>query len=129
MNIRRLCVIYNHQNNTLLLFGGYDCDNDVHCLDYILEFNMKTKQWNKLSVSLPKGMYGMSCTMAMHNKYVLLFGGIDDNSQYSDNIYIYSLKRKTLTKSKLKVNLYPYVTINDKMKDEKVVFGYIRNQW
>eukprot|EP01084_Bolivina_argentea_P168891 292797_1 len=44
-------VIYNHNNNCLLLFGGYDYDNSV-TVDYILEFNINAKQWHKLPVSL-----------------------------------------------------------------------------
>eukprot|EP01084_Bolivina_argentea_P055447 101656_1 len=86
-------TIYNNKNNKLLLFGGYDFTNRV-CMDTILEFNTKTKQWNKLQVSLPKQIDSMCCTIAINNKYVLLFGGEDNNFVYYDHIYVYSLKYK-----------------------------------
>eukprot|EP01084_Bolivina_argentea_P107832 192768_1 len=101
MNISSFAILYNHTNNCLLLFGGYDWDNRDY-VDYILEFNMNTKQWNKLSVSLPIQMDRICCTMAINNKYVLLFGGRDNNWNKLDDIYIYSLKYKTIKESKIK---------------------------
>eukprot|EP01084_Bolivina_argentea_P295207 508174_1 len=38
-------IIYDNKNKCLL-FGGYDYENDIY-VDYILEFNMQTKQWTK----------------------------------------------------------------------------------
>eukprot|EP01084_Bolivina_argentea_P288086 494418_1 len=66
-------MVNNNNKNNLLIFGGYDCDNR-RC-DHILEFNFNKKQCNKLSVSLPKKMISTCCTMAINNKYVILFGG------------------------------------------------------
>eukprot|EP01084_Bolivina_argentea_P207077 353394_1 len=45
-------MIYNNKNHSLLLFGGWDW-NIRDYVDHILEFNVKTKQWNKLPVALP----------------------------------------------------------------------------
>eukprot|EP01084_Bolivina_argentea_P101848 182532_1 len=76
-------------------------------------------------------MGSMCCTMAINNKYVLLFGGCD-NGIYYDDIYIYSIKYKTITKSKMKCpsgSTFAAIAVNDNIKDEKLVFGYIRNQW
>eukprot|EP01084_Bolivina_argentea_P207078 353396_1 len=87
-------IIYNNKNHSLLLFGGWDW-NIRDYVDHILEFNVKTKQWNKLPVALPREMGSLCCTMAFNNKYVLLFGG-ENNDEYYDDIYIYSLKHKTL---------------------------------
>eukprot|EP01084_Bolivina_argentea_P059144 107954_1 len=75
-------MIYNSKNNCLLLFGGY-CWNkrrgrnyvDGDDTDDILEFNITTKQWNKIPVSLPRKTFDIACTMAINNEYVLLFGG------------------------------------------------------
>eukprot|EP01084_Bolivina_argentea_P052955 97212_1 len=56
-------VIYNNKNNSLLFFGGTENFSFIST-DYILEFNIKSKQWNKLPVSLPTKMDMMCCTMA-----------------------------------------------------------------
>eukprot|EP01084_Bolivina_argentea_P312253 540585_1 len=65
-------LINDSNTNCLLLFGGL---GDGKYLDSILEFNLKTKEWNKLSVTLPKKLMSVHCTMAIRNKYVLIFGG------------------------------------------------------
>eukprot|EP01084_Bolivina_argentea_P288085 494417_1 len=62
-----------NNNNSLLMFGGYVYR--IGMRDHILEFNFNKKQCNKLSVSLPKKMISTCCTMAINNKYVILFGG------------------------------------------------------
>eukprot|EP01084_Bolivina_argentea_P118415 210116_1 len=101
MTLGAFATIYNHKNNCLLFFGGIVCGGlpqlRVSLVDYILEFNMKNKQWNKLPISLPTKMDCMCCTMAINNKYILLFGGLrgyERNScvSTSDNIYVYSMK-------------------------------------
>eukprot|EP01084_Bolivina_argentea_P031173 57705_1 len=75
----------------------------------------------------------ISCTMAINNKYVLLFGGWDyHNGVNCDDIYIYSLKHKTLKLAKMKCpskGKFYAITINNIIKDEKLTFGYVRNQW
>eukprot|EP01084_Bolivina_argentea_P230892 389515_1 len=130
-NIGLFGIICNNKNNSLLLFGGRDYDDDGW-VDYILEFNINTKQWNKLPISLPKKMDHICCTMAINNKYVLLFGGRDDTYGGCDGIYIYSLKYKTITQSKIKCpseGIFSCITVNDNIKDEKLVFGYVRQHW
>eukprot|EP01084_Bolivina_argentea_P077098 139785_1 len=129
--IHDFAMTYNHKNNCILLFGGFDWDCEEY-VDFILEFNLQTKQWNKLPVALPRKMDSMCCTMAINNKYVLLFGGKDDGGYYCNNIYIYSIKNKTIKESKIRCpskGLFSCVTVNDNIKDEKIVFGYVRNQW
>eukprot|EP01084_Bolivina_argentea_P008954 16765_1 len=119
-------LIYNQKNNCLLLFGGeYNCTTRK----YILEFNINKKQWNKLDVSLPKRRTQVCCTMAIKNRYVLIFGGISSGGGVRDNIYIYSIKHKTIKESKIKCpskGEFNAITINDNISDEKLVFGYIR---
>ncbi len=130
MRIGIFGLINNHKNNCLLLFGGCNGNND-ESVDYILEFNMNTKQWNKLEVTLPQKMSYISCTMAINNKYVLLFGGWDGERCY-DDIYIYSLKHKTIRQSKMKCpskSVFEAITVNNNIKDEKLTFGYIRKEW
>eukprot|EP01084_Bolivina_argentea_P215233 365404_1 len=83
------------ENDRLLLFGGYSPSSNG-CVDYILEFNIKTKTWNKIHVSFPKPIRLIECTMAINNKYVLIFGGYSSDWNNCDDIYIYSLKNKTI---------------------------------
>eukprot|EP01084_Bolivina_argentea_P057266 104655_1 len=95
-------MIYNNKTDTLLLFGGFDWVNDYN-IDYILQYHIQKKEWNKLPISLPYVMGFVGCTMAINNKYILLFGGTNYNSDvYYDNIYIYSLKHKTIRESQIK---------------------------
>eukprot|EP01084_Bolivina_argentea_P077090 139775_1 len=124
-------MVHDNKNNYLLLFGGYDWDNSDY-VDYILEFNINTKQWSKMPASLPKKTGSIACTMAINNKYVLLFGGEDDNNNYCDNIFIYSIKNQTIKESKIKCpskGIFSCIAVNDNIKDEKITFGYIRKQW
>ncbi len=131
IKIQEFGVIYNPKKHCLVLFGGYDRHiGDV--TDYILEFNIKTKQWNKLSASLPRKMDNICCTLAVNNKYALLFGGRDNSANRFDDIYIYSFKDKTIRVSKIKCpskGTFECVAVNDNIKDEKLVFGYVRNEW
>eukprot|EP01084_Bolivina_argentea_P289891 497868_1 len=128
-------MVYNDKQNCLLIFGGYDVSDGFGFSDYILEFNITTKQWNKMPVSLPKPMARPGCTMAINNTYVLLFGGHEWSHDYKgccDDIYMYSIKKKTIQKSNIKCpskSSYSCITVNDNIKDEKLVFGYVRDQW
>eukprot|EP01084_Bolivina_argentea_P003529 6639_1 len=126
-------VIYNKKSNSLLLFGGYVC-SDRTFSDSILCINLKTKKLNKLPVSLPQKIANVHCTMAIRNRYVLIFGGITSKfpDVYSDNIYIYCMGSKTLRISSVKCpskSMFKAITVNNEGKDEKTVFGYMRKQW
>eukprot|EP01084_Bolivina_argentea_P035969 66577_1 len=89
--------------------------------------------------------------MAVNNKYILLFGGYEDDGMgfymdmlagifggmsgignTSDSIYVYSMKHKTVKLSEMKCpskSVFKCVTVNDNNKDEKLIYGYLRNQW
>eukprot|EP01084_Bolivina_argentea_P107831 192767_1 len=132
--VNKFCDMYNKINigefgmvytkNTLLLFGGmmwYDYD----FVNHILEFNVCNKQWNKLPITLPKKLRSPACTIGINRKYVFLFGGYGNNG-HCDNIYIYSLKYKTIKESKIKCpskSDFSAITINNNIKDEMIVFG------
>ncbi|MCP4990088.1 MAG: hypothetical protein GY928_29805, partial [Colwellia sp.] len=125
-------LVYLKKTNSLLLFGGFDYTNNQDS-DSILEFELSTNKWNKLSVTLPKKMDSAHCLMAMNNKYVLIFGGYDnDGNGWSDNIFIFCIKNKTIKKSNIKCpskGIFSGVTVGDKEKDKKAVFGYVRKEW
>eukprot|EP01084_Bolivina_argentea_P250873 420526_1 len=71
----------------------------------------------------------MCLTMAINNKYMVLFG---NKNKSIDDIYIYSVKHKTVKLSKTKCpskGIFNAITINNDINDEKIVFGYVRNEW
>ncbi len=125
-------LVYLKKTNSLLLFGGDDYSNRK-CSDSILEFEISTNKWKKLSVTLPKRMDNVHCLKAMNNKYVLIFGGYDnDENGWSDDIFIFCIKDKTIKKSNIKCpskGTFSGVTVSDKEKDKKAVFGYVRKEW
>eukprot|EP01084_Bolivina_argentea_P218974 371478_1 len=74
-NESELCafgLIYSSNTNTLLTFGGYDCSLGRYgaLMKYILQFDIQTKQWNKLPISLPYNMSRLHCILAIRNQYV-----------------------------------------------------------
>ncbi len=73
--------------NSLFIVGGYDLHNNNY-LNHIFTFNLNTKQWTKLSVSLPNKMGAIACTMALNNTWVLLFGGWNWANAYFMIIFI-----------------------------------------
>eukprot|EP01084_Bolivina_argentea_P227927 385035_1 len=125
-------VIYVNKTNCLLVFGGDDTEsNNNEFKTHILQFDMSAKTWNKLPVSLPHKMMFIGCTLAIRNQYVLIFGGAG-YYKYYDEIYVYCIKNKTLKKSKQRcprATVYVATTVNDTIKDQKIVFGFVRNEW
>ncbi len=70
--------------------------------------------------------------MAIHNRYVILFGGLDKQMEYRDNIFVYCIKNKTLVRSKQKCptkSFFTAITVGDRSKDKDAVYGYVRNTW
>ncbi|MCP4985337.1 MAG: hypothetical protein GY928_04475, partial [Colwellia sp.] len=118
-------VFIDKKRGHLLLFGGYD-SYKCEYVDSILRFNFATKEWNQVLLTLPKKMSDMCCTMAVRNKYVITFGGLDIRDKY-DDIYVYSIKQETLKKSNIKCPRkscdWAAITVSDDEKDEKTVFG------
>eukprot|EP01084_Bolivina_argentea_P278132 475028_1 len=116
---------YDNNTNCVLIFGGYDnnTNNNNNYVDYILQYDVTKNESNKLPISLPIAMCNVCCLNAINNNYVLIFGGYNGVSQ--NDIYIYSIKTQTITKSKIKCptkNKFGGIIVNDKMKDEKAVF-------
>eukprot|EP01084_Bolivina_argentea_P160420 279354_1 len=113
-------LTFNNKKNYMLLFGGYDKNNNHACVDYILKYDATQNELNKLPTSLPKAMCDVFCLNAINNKNVLIFGGYETSD--SDDIYVYSIKMQTIKKSKIKCPTNHYfsgIIVNDKSKDEK----------
>eukprot|EP01084_Bolivina_argentea_P196832 337397_1 len=137
MDVRASGLIYVKNPKHILAFGGFrDLTNAVNgwtnttYLNSILKYDFKTNQWNTMNVLLPTPICSVCCTLAINNKYVLLFGGY--SQQHYDTIYIYSIKNNTIKTSKIRCptkSLFAAVTVNDSIRDEYVVFGFIRDTW
>eukprot|EP01084_Bolivina_argentea_P303858 524704_1 len=130
--LESFAMIYNPKNKCLLLFGGsVDYIGGSYArmhresVDYILEFNMHTRKWNKLAVSLPCKMTMLSCTWAINKTFVLLFGGEGPYYEYHGHIYIYSVKNQTIRRASVDCPCRHVITIS---KDQQLVCAYIRNQ-
>lgn len=62
---------------------------------------------------------------------MVLFGSKDGVDQV-DNIFIYSVRDKAFTKSKMQCPMTGHIqsfAINDRMKDEIITLGYLRSRW
>eukprot|EP01084_Bolivina_argentea_P196831 337395_1 len=80
MDVRASGLIYVKNPKHILAFGGFRDKvvngwTNTNYLNSILKYDFKTNQWNTMNVLLPIPMCSGSCTLAINNKYVLLFGG------------------------------------------------------
>ncbi len=60
-----------------------------------------------------------------------MFGGWKQCSYY-DYIYVYCIKRQIITTSTIKCpakSIFAGIVVNNTLKDEKCVFGYVRSVW
>ena len=115
--------------NELLLFGGYDGDNDI---DSIHQYDIIDNQWTRLQSKLPKTRSFITATPILNGQFVLIFGGNTESSGDHDEIYIYSLRDGTFKESDIKClekGEHQAITISNKVKDKLTVFGYIRSEW
>eukprot|EP01084_Bolivina_argentea_P035970 66578_1 len=123
-------LICDNRTNSILIFGGWDNISQSHWggvnhkkVDCILRYDASTNQCNKLPISLPETVTHPFCLKAINDTSVIIF---------DDDIYIYSIKRQTITKSKIKcpsANRFSGFIVNDKIKNDKIVLGFVRNTW
>ena len=116
--------------NKWLIFGGID---GGEYLNTILEYDFKINKWNKISTALPKAVACLAATPISGGTHVLLFGGWDERSEF-DNIYIYSLKDKTIQELPAKCPVFParnlqVISWRDEDNDNLAVNGWIRKTW
>eukprot|EP01084_Bolivina_argentea_P163916 285078_1 len=117
--------------NSLFMFGGYDSYHST-VLDIIHQYDIKSNQWHRLNVRMPKALFAFGCVSVINDNFILIFGGIDKDYKRCSSIYIYSLLTQQFTVSKircLKKGRVKAITIKDKDNDEKIVFGFVRTSW
>ena len=113
----------------LLLFGGTTMNS--HDIAEIVQYDIKSNKWSKLDRSMPVKLGLFAATAVLNGQYVITFGGYSQCDE-TDDIWIYSVQDKEFRKSKIRSAITgncQAFTINNKDKDEKAVFGYIRAEW
>ena len=116
--------------NFVLSFGGSE-KYKWEIIDYIHQYDIGKNKWKRLKITMPKLMTRFGCVTIMNDKYIVFFGGGYHKESY-DDIYIYSVENKMFRLSNVK---YPQrgechvVAVNDKLKEELSVYGFVRYQW
>ena len=137
-NIRKFGIVRLKNANKMMVFGGYD--ESGNATDQVCEYDAMDRKWRKLGVTLPGPLYNMGCATAVNDQYVLIFGGKKPGTGFfnayasaqTDDILIYSVRhqffRKSSTKCPTKFKCQA-IAVNDKMRDETCVFGFVRDTW
>ena len=63
--------------NNIFVVGGLNGDNWCN-LDTVYHYNIAENVWNKLNIKMPNKLRSFGCTTAINNKYILIFGGMDN---------------------------------------------------
>lgn len=86
----------------ILLFGGTDAYKS-QSINTIYKYDILNKKWIKLNdISLPNRVSFVSSVLTQNKKYVILFGGIYDEYDYTDLIYIYDIDKNKIFESRIK---------------------------
>ena len=122
------CRQFIHIKDKVLLFGADDDEKQ-----FIFEYNVSNNKWMKLSVNVPISLLLFGATSILYDQYVALFGGLDDEFDAQDDIWIYSIVDETFRKSKVKCPKksaeYRAFTMNDRKTDEMITSGFVRDKW
>ncbi len=128
-------LVYDQNTNSIFIFGGLNhnilSESNDRYSDQILQYNISTQECTKLSIPLPRRIMHVCCLQAINGQYILIFGGCTTGSCYND-IYVYSIKREIMTTSTIKCpakSIFGGIVVNNRLKDEKCVFGYVRCTW
>ena len=117
------------KNNKLLMFGGKPRGGDPHrdTLDSVHEYDINAQKWSTLNCKIPKPLHRFGCVPILNDEYIILIGG-----NWTDDIYIYSVRNKTFSKSSVKCpknTNYEAIATMDRNRDEIITFGYVRFIW
>ena len=84
LNSARACFGSCIYNNNIFVFGGYDNKN---ILSSIEKYEPITNIWITYHIKLPIKIAELG-VINFNNKYIFLLGGIDENKNLLDNVYI-----------------------------------------
>merc|ERR1712130_407914 len=85
--------------------------------------------WNKLTVTLPKPLYGATSAITNDHKYVIIIGGRDAGDKTIDDILVLHTKNMEIKQSKISSGTFRAVIPSNKMNEELTVFGFVRRLW
>eukprot|EP01084_Bolivina_argentea_P194407 333549_1 len=128
------CLAHIKRKNMeiLLLFGG-TAAYDAKSLDCIYKYDVLKMMWSKVETKLPKKLSFISCVVPQNQKYVILFGGVENEYNYADSIYVYDIDNNKILESKIKCpnkqNTFGAVIQSDfsNIQTELLIEGYLRN--
>ncbi len=116
--------------NKILMFGGFrDGSTDT---DKICEYDILSNKWNLLNAKMPHPSSEFGIAPIIRDQYILLIGGTKDVWDSHDEIWIYSVRDQKFKNSSIKcprISGFVAVTLNDTVKDEMAVYGFVRNIW
>ena len=84
LNSARACFGKCIYNNNIFVFGGYDNKN---ILSSIEKYEPITDIWITYHIKLPIKIAELG-VINLNNKYIFLLGGVDENNNLLDNVYI-----------------------------------------
>eukprot|EP01084_Bolivina_argentea_P015581 29200_1 len=122
-------VIYVKRNKSILLFGGWNILgwNMCNTFNTIYQFSFIDSKWEELNIKIPIKLFAFGLVATKNEQYIIIFGGATDAS-FSDDIFIYNVRKNIFTKSKMKCpkkGSYHAITINNSKHDEIATFGFV----
>ena len=142
-NHLQLCLehagfIHIASRNMLLLMGGYDA-GCVKYLDDIWRYSLDQKRWEKLPHKLPMKCQSSAFVITLDEKYIIMFGGIQEGQPPTKDIYIMDVDTFQFNKSKIecpddgKANyfskMFNAVIVSNRKKVDLVIYGFIKDCW
>eukprot|EP01084_Bolivina_argentea_P139952 246150_1 len=125
-------LVHCPSKQRILLIGGCnETINNDECLDEIYSYSTVNHTWTQLNIKLPEKICNFGCSVACNGEYVIILGGITD-TDFSKNIYVIDMRNIKIMKSKVVCPVskgFDSVIINDEIKRELIVFGYVRKCW
>eukprot|EP01084_Bolivina_argentea_P158022 275314_1 len=124
-------LVHVKSKNILLLLGGYN-HTDWICSDAIYSYDIDKNEWVEINTTLPVAMDSFGYVLTTDKKYLLIFGGSDEDSRKKDAIYIMDIETMLIVKSRLKCpekGEYYAILGFDSLSNDTLVNGYIKCCW
>ncbi len=120
-------LIHIQSKDILLLFGGYDPGQSGR-FNKMWSYDLKGKQWNSFGATLPYEMQSFGYILTKNERYVIIFGGIAEDSSDLSGIYFLDLKDLKWYQCQQQLPLAGmcYAASYSEKEDDLLVYGYIR---
>eukprot|EP01084_Bolivina_argentea_P288615 495393_1 len=117
-------ILYMKSRNSILLFGS----KSQLTAPAISEFSMVNKKWNEWKMEIPDSVYYSATVSTKDEQYIFILGGYLSGGGWSNDIFVFDVKRDAFFKSSIKCPLrtqYRGVIMKNDYKDELLTFGFI----